>query len=284
MTPPAVCAAGALCGNRYRYTGKERDTESGNDYFEARYYSSAMGRFLSADSSSYSGLTNPQSWNLYAYSLNNPLRYIDPSGHTAECATNATDCLAAAQAAVGKTAAAQLTTQTTTTQNWFQKLFGLSTTTTTLQITGNEADFRAASGNASKLADLIDSKTNIQIYIQQDARMEHPGALGWMSDSGWNMMGGAQTMLPSQGLLPQVYLDPRLAMVPGNRQDEDRDHIPPANIGEKFAHELLGHMWGELFGGHTGGSVANKRDSVNSENEVRRTEPSRGQKTKHHDE
>ena len=32
-----------------RSTGKERDTESGNDYFEVRYYSSAMGRFLSPD-------------------------------------------------------------------------------------------------------------------------------------------------------------------------------------------------------------------------------------------
>ena len=33
----------------HRYTGKERDAESGNDYFEARYYSSAMGRFMSPD-------------------------------------------------------------------------------------------------------------------------------------------------------------------------------------------------------------------------------------------
>lgn len=33
----------------FRFTGKERDTESGNDYFEARYYSSAMGRFMSPD-------------------------------------------------------------------------------------------------------------------------------------------------------------------------------------------------------------------------------------------
>jgi RHS repeat-associated protein len=51
-----------------RYTGKERDTESGNDYFGARYYRSSMGRFMSPDPS---GLLaqhpeNPQSWNLYA--------------------------------------------------------------------------------------------------------------------------------------------------------------------------------------------------------------------------
>ena len=69
------------------FTGKERDTESGNDYFEARYYSSAMGRFMSPDWSAqeepvpYAKLDNPQSLNLYAYVLNNPLTSEDPDGH-----------------------------------------------------------------------------------------------------------------------------------------------------------------------------------------------------------
>lgn len=68
-------------------TGKERDTESGNDYFEARYYSSAMGRFLSPDWSAkvepvpYSKLDDPQSLNLYAYVQNNPLTRFDVDGH-----------------------------------------------------------------------------------------------------------------------------------------------------------------------------------------------------------
>ncbi len=72
---------------RSRYTGKERDTESGNDYFEARYYSSSMGRFMSPDWSAkeepvpYAKLDNPQSLNLYAYVLNNPLTETDPDGH-----------------------------------------------------------------------------------------------------------------------------------------------------------------------------------------------------------
>lgn len=68
-------------------TGKERDSESGNDYFDARYYSSAMGRFLSPDWSAkvepvpYSKLDNPQTLNLYAYVGNNPLGSIDADGH-----------------------------------------------------------------------------------------------------------------------------------------------------------------------------------------------------------
>jgi RHS repeat-associated protein len=51
------------------------------DYFGARYLSSAMGRFASVDPSMESVvLRNPQSWNRYAYTINNPLRYIDPNG------------------------------------------------------------------------------------------------------------------------------------------------------------------------------------------------------------
>jgi len=65
-----------------RSTGKERDTESGNDYFGARYDSSSMGRFLSPDPLGGT-LANPQSLNRYAYVLNNPLRLIDPSGMSA---------------------------------------------------------------------------------------------------------------------------------------------------------------------------------------------------------
>jgi RHS repeat-associated protein len=74
-------------GTEHRFTGKERDTESGNDYFGARYYSSSIGRWLSPDWSPqaeavpYASLGNPQSLNLYGYAGNNPLRNIDLDGH-----------------------------------------------------------------------------------------------------------------------------------------------------------------------------------------------------------
>ena len=69
------------------FTGKERDTESGLDYFGARYYGSSMGRFMSPDWSvkaepvPYAKLEDPQSLNLYAYARNNPLSKIDIDGH-----------------------------------------------------------------------------------------------------------------------------------------------------------------------------------------------------------
>ena len=67
--------------NRYKFTGKERDSESGLDNFGARYDSSGLGRFLTPDPLLNSGRPwAPQTWNRYAYSQNNPLRKIDPSG------------------------------------------------------------------------------------------------------------------------------------------------------------------------------------------------------------
>ncbi len=85
-TSSTVCAS-TTSFLRSRFTGKERDSESGNDYFGARYYASSMGRFMSPDWSAkaepvpYAKLDYPQSLNLYAYVLNNPLSGIDADGH-----------------------------------------------------------------------------------------------------------------------------------------------------------------------------------------------------------
>lgn len=66
---------------RQKFTRKERDIETGLDYFGARYYASTQGRFTSTDPLLSSGREEePQSWNRYSYVLNNPLRLIDPSG------------------------------------------------------------------------------------------------------------------------------------------------------------------------------------------------------------
>jgi RHS repeat-associated protein len=87
LVPDTISYAGGTDATEQHYTGKERDTESGNDYFGARYYASTMGRFLSPDWSAkiapvpYAKLNNPQSLNLYSYVLNNPLTLTDADGH-----------------------------------------------------------------------------------------------------------------------------------------------------------------------------------------------------------
>jgi RHS repeat-associated protein len=66
---------------RQKFGSKERDNETGLDYFGARYYSSTQGRFTTTDPLMASARTgNPQTWNRFVYVLNNPLRYIDPEG------------------------------------------------------------------------------------------------------------------------------------------------------------------------------------------------------------
>ena len=75
------------CPQNYKFEGKERDTETGNDDFGARYYSNRFGRWLSADWSSvpvpvpYANLTNPQTLNLYAMVSDDPESFADLDGH-----------------------------------------------------------------------------------------------------------------------------------------------------------------------------------------------------------
>src|SRR5690606_33751146 len=75
------------------FTGHERDNLGTTgpaddlDYMHARYYSPQMGRFLQVDSAKESANpATPQSWNRYAYTLNNPMRYVDPDGRMSSSA------------------------------------------------------------------------------------------------------------------------------------------------------------------------------------------------------
>jgi RHS repeat-associated protein len=85
---------------RIKFGSKERDSETGLDFFEARYFSSTQGRFTSPDEFTggptelfaevaahnptfYADIVDPQSLNKYGYCLNNPFKFVDPDGHQA---------------------------------------------------------------------------------------------------------------------------------------------------------------------------------------------------------
>jgi RHS repeat-associated protein len=93
--------------NHYKFTGKERDSETGLDYFGARYYSNGLGRWVSADWSAtpvpvpYADYSNPQSLGLYGFVGGNPASKADPDGHCwpiGECAHNVMNAVDRAQA------------------------------------------------------------------------------------------------------------------------------------------------------------------------------------------
>jgi RHS repeat-associated protein len=75
-------ATQTTCSSHYKFTGYERDTETGLDYAYARYYSSRLGRFMSADPMGLGSAdpTDPQTMNAYAYVRNSPTSLVDPLG------------------------------------------------------------------------------------------------------------------------------------------------------------------------------------------------------------
>jgi len=135
--------AGRCAGTNYPFlTLKERDNETGLDYFLARYYSSTQGRFTSVDPFNIAldtqqaaelnpqraralfnaYLSQPQQWNRYAYAINNPLLYVDPDGEAIQLSNDKDERerqLQALREMVGADAAGYLYANQTEDGNWY---------------------------------------------------------------------------------------------------------------------------------------------------------------------
>jgi RHS repeat-associated protein len=81
---PCALNPGLGVGQPRTFAGKELDSETGLDYFEARHLATAAGRFTTQDPVyvSAANIIDPQRWNRYSYARGNPCRYVDPDGRT----------------------------------------------------------------------------------------------------------------------------------------------------------------------------------------------------------
>lgn len=95
------CTGSGVGATEHHFTGKERDVETGLDYFGARYNASSVGRFMTPDPIGIikQKLRDPQQWNMYSYTRGNPIRFLDPTGmYNTDCAeSDITKCSAEIQ-------------------------------------------------------------------------------------------------------------------------------------------------------------------------------------------
>jgi RHS repeat-associated protein len=264
-----------------RISGKERDAESGLDYFGARYFSGPQGRFTSPDSTAYSKLGNPQSWNLYAYSFNNPLRFFDPTGNEVQAVNcgSEEECNKVRdgiRTALGNKEAASLVGLEKIKRGFLSGLWAKWKGEGDYRITisGDLGVFKALGENASRLADLVSSSQIITAQINDQYKQE---------SGGWKETPGGIALTMVDPIRVTVHSDPSTygKIDSMGYINNGPGRIPGASIGEAFAHELLGHTWSYLIGRSASSSFQFARDAVWAENIVRATDPSRGFKITH---
>ena len=149
-------------GNAYKFTGKERDSDSGLDDFGLRYFGSTMGRFMSPDSIANDWeLANPQTWNRYAYARNNPLAYVDPDGAAVELIGQTDEerkkALAAIQATLGNNQAAS--------SLYINEVKDGDNTRYFVGIKGDVGDFEGLSSGAKDLGELVGAKQVVEFGV-----------------------------------------------------------------------------------------------------------------------
>jgi RHS repeat-associated protein len=256
-------------GVRQQFTGKERDAETGLDFFESRYYGSNQGRFTSVDSYNINlerqsiankhkaeslfvaYLALPQQWNRYSYAINNPLRYIDPTGESIELTGDADarrKQLQQARDYVGSQAGTYLYEKQEANGKYYIGIY-------TNGPDGRGPAFEQINAAAAELAPIIQHQEVATLHL-----MKAGETISWVENGALfnntrsmkfgpidNLSTGPGLTLIRDGKIDVYLLDPSTGsegLIPPSQMQDGR----PGSIypGEVFGHEM-GHVRAQMF-------------------------------------
>jgi RHS repeat-associated protein len=178
----------------YKFTGKERDSESGLDNFGARYNASSLGRFMSVDPIWVKAdrIVDPQRLNLYAYGRNNPLKFKDPTGmdlKMGNCPSNMTVsmCEAAVTNSLKKEDRNHVHFVEGTGKN------GLAKGEVLIQA---DKDYKSGSTNFTRLQGLVNDHSGVGVLNVESPTGAFPmvTVTGWSSKNGTTYANGTSTL------------------------------------------------------------------------------------------
>ena len=271
---------------RQKFTSKERDEETGLDYFIARFYAPTQGRFTSVDPVFFqaSMTIDPQRFNLYSYTRNNPLKFVDPEGEAIELSSDKDERerqLAALRSTVGKEAGAYLYANLGADGKYYVGVY-------TNGPTGKGEDFKKLNSVAGELAPIIDDNKILAIKLVDQGTEIGKSKFSSNEDvCKCNSTATAGTVKDSENHVTIYIAIPK----PGDAYDRagydavSADQMENLRPGRRDVGTVLGHELGHaraLMTGQPMGSAESDKAALRLENKVRVLRgPHYSQRTEH---